>query len=228
MRPWQLIDSGAIPDGGRLQLHRRGEEYSILVVGEGELMSTRKHGSEEALAQLACQRLADKASARVLVGGLGMGFTLAAALQQLGPDAEVVVAELVPAVVAWNRQYLGHYAGKPLEDPRTTVHQGDVAQLLRQPGSGFDAIMLDVDNGPEGLTRRDNNWLYTAAGLTATRAALRPGGVLAVWSASPDRQFSERLSRCGFSTETHQVRAHGGGKRGARHTIWLAYTSHQC
>jgi spermidine synthase len=157
----------------------------------------------------------------VLVGGLGMGYTLAAALRHLGPDAELVVAELVPAVVRWNREFIGGYAGHPLQDSRVTVREGDIARILKRERESFDAILLDVDNGPEGLTHRANDWLYSDAGLSAAHDTLRPGGVLAVWSAGPDRGFSERLRRTGFEVAVHTVRAHAG-RRGARHTIWLA------
>ena len=192
-----------------------------MIVGGGELMNTRMHGSEDALAELACMCVAKRPHPRVLIGGLGMGFTLAAALQQLGSEAEVTVAELVPAVVEWNRGPLGAHAGYPLSDPRTQVRVGDVAALIKAGRSAYDAILLDVDNGPEGLTHSENDWLYSVAGLHAAFAALRPGGVLAVWSAGADRAFSERLRQIGFLVEERQVRAHARGK-GARHTIWLA------
>lgn len=225
MNPWNLIDSSEIPTGGgELRLYQRGGEYSIMIAGGGELMNTRMHGSEDALAELGCRHLLGQPRPRVLIGGLGMGFTLAAALRQLGADAEVVVAELVPAVVQWNRDYLGEFAGQPLADPRSTVSIGDVGAVIKQERSVFDAILLDVDNGPEGLTHRENDKLYAIKGLLATLAALRPGGVLAVWSAGPDHTFTERLRQIGFLVEEHQVRAHGGGK-GARHTIWLARRS---
>ncbi|MCW8917837.1 MAG: hypothetical protein OQL08_03375 [Gammaproteobacteria bacterium] len=222
MNPWNLIDSSEIPaGGGELRLYRRGAEYSIMIAGGGELMNSRIHGSEDALAELGCRHLATTPQPRVLIGGLGMGFTLAAALTQLRPEAEVVVAELVPAVVQWNRDHLGAFAGRPLDDSRSTVHLGDVAALIRKGRGAFDAILLDVDNGPEGLTQRENDKLYTTKGLLAAYAALRANGVLAVWSAGPDQRFSERLRQVGFGVEEHQVRAHHGGK-GARHTIWLA------
>lgn len=221
MIPWQLLDSAPIPgNGGQLQLLQRGSEFSITIAGGGVLMSSRAHASEDALAEFACARVAGRNRARVLIGGLGMGFTLAAALRHLGSGAEVLVAELVPAVVAWNRGALGEAAGHPLRDPRAAVREGDVAPLLKTEHGAYDAILLDVDNGPEGLTRRENNWLYTAAGLAACRAALRPAGVLAVWSAGPDRRFSERLRRVGFTVEQQRVRAHAG--KGERHTLWLA------
>lgn len=222
MKPWKQIDSTEIPaDGGELRLYQRGDEYSIMIVGGGELMSSRKHGSEDALAELGCQHLVNKKGARVLVGGLGMGFTLAAALQQLEPDAEIVVAELIPAVERWNRDYLGEFAGQPLADPRCTVSIGDVGVLMKNESSAFDAILLDVDNGPEGLTHSENNWLYSTDGLQAALASLRPGGVLAIWSAGPDHSFSKRLRQVGFKVKQHQVRAHSKSK-GAKHTIWIA------
>lgn len=221
MRPWQLIDTAEIPGEGReLRLLRRGDDFSIRIDGRGELMNSRLHGSEDALAELGCARLADRARPRVLIGGLGMGFTLAAALKRLGPDADVVVAELVPSVVDWNRGELGAVAGHPLEDPRVTVRTGDVGRLLRKEKAGFDAVLLDVDNGPEGLTHEDNDWLYSLAGLGAALEALRPRGVLGVWSSGPCRAFTDRLRQAGFDAEEVVVRAHRG--KGARHVIWLA------
>ncbi|SCZ62771.1 spermidine synthase [Thiohalomonas denitrificans] len=223
MTPWELLDTAPVTgDRGELRLYRRGEEYSILVSnGGGELMNSRLHGSEDALAERACSQVADRARPRVLVGGLGMGFTLAAALKQLPPGAEVTVAELVPAVVQWNRELLGGLAGHPLEDPRTIVHGGDVGVVLKREKSAFDAILLDVDNGPEGLTRRQNDWLYSFKGLEAAFDALRSAGVLAIWSAGPDGAFADRLRQVGFDVEETIARAHGP-KKGARHTIWLA------
>ncbi len=220
MIPWELLDSCVVPgDGGELHLYRRGEEYSIRA-GHYELMNSRVHGSEEALAELACQRLSHSPRPRVLIGGLGMGFTLAAALKTLGDDAEVVVAELVPAVVEWNREYLAHLAGSPLDDPRIAVHIGDVGQLIRSETNNFDVILLDVDNGPEGFTRKENDSLYSAEGLKAARLALRSNGVFGVWSISPDQPFSKRLKQSGLEVEERVVRARAG-KRGGRHTIWL-------
>ncbi len=223
MRPWKLIESSEIPEeGGELRLYQRGEEFSIMLAGGGgELMGSRKHGSEDALAELGCAHLAEGQAARVLIGGLGMGFTLAAALKRSGPQVEVTVAELIPVVVEWNRQHLGHFAGHPLDDPRCRVSVGDVGAILRREQGGFDAILLDVDNGPEGLTHHDNNWLYSLEGLQAAFTALRPGGVLAVWSAGPEQTFQQRLRRTGFRVEEHRVRAHDRGK-GAWHTIWIA------
>lgn len=223
MIPWEELGEAEIPGGkGRLRLSRRGEEFSIRIVGTpGELMNSRLHGSEDALAELPCARLRRRRGARVLVGGLGMGFTLAAALASLGEDAEVTVAELVPGVVEWNRGALGEVAGRPLDDPRTAVRVEDVGRVLRGQKRAWDAILLDVDNGPEGLTRRENDWLYSFKGLIAAYEALRPGGILAVWSAGPDRDFTDTLRQLGFEVEEHRVRAHKPGK-GARHTIWLA------
>ncbi len=221
MLPWKLLDRAPVPGGkGELMLYRRGEEFSIRVTGQGELMNSRAHGSEDMLAALACVRLAGRERPRLLIGGLGMGFTLAAALRDLGPDAEVVVAELVPAVVAWNRGVLAALAGNPLRDARVTVHETDVARLLRAERNAFDAIVLDVDNGPEGLTRDANDWLYGNAGLAAAFAALRADGILAVWSAGEDRDFTDRLRRTGFEVEEVRVRARVS--KGSRHTIWLA------
>lgn len=223
MTPWQLIDAAEIPgDGEHMRLYRRGNEFSIQLKS-GELMNSRLHGSEDALADHACGRVAARPGARILIGGLGMGFTLAAALRRLGADATVVVAELMPAVVVWNRGPLAELAGAPLLDPRVEVREADVAAVLKGSPAGYDAVLLDVDNGPEGLTRRENDRLYDLEGLETARAALRPGGVLAVWSAGPDAGFADRLRLVGFVVEELRVRARGDGKRGgARHTIWVA------
>jgi spermidine synthase len=207
-------------NGGELRLYRRGDEFSIKIVGRGELMNSRVHGSEDALAEHACARLVDGITPRLLIGGLGMGFTLAAALRQVGDQAQVVVAELVPAVVAWNRGPLGEAAGHPLEDPRASVREGDVARIIMAEQEEYDAILLDVDNGPEALTRKENDWLYGMSGLNAAYAALRPQGVLAVWSAGVDPDFVQRLQKVGFEVDEVRVRAHGS--KGARHIIWFA------
>lgn len=221
MTPWVLLERAAVPgDGGELRLYRRGEDFSIKLMGRGELMNSRVHGSETALAEQTCARLGHAPQPRLLVGGLGMGFTLAAALHCLGGQARVTVAELIPAVIAWNREPLGALAGHPLADPRVEVHEGDVARLLRRGQPEWDAILLDVDNGPEGLTRRENDWLYGMDGLNAAWAALRPQGILAVWSAGPDPDFTQRLRKTGFEVE--EVRVHAHGRRGARHLIWFA------
>ena len=220
MIPWEIVDTAPIPGkGGELQLARRGDEFSISIVGAGVLMGSRAHGSEDELARLTCRKIVGRPRARVLIGGLGMGFTLAASLQYLNADAEVVVAELVPAVVQWNKGALGEVAGNPLADQRTTVIEDDVAKILRTERQGYDAILLDVDNGPAGMTRKKNNWLYTIDGLTAAYIALRPMGLLAVWSAGPDRKFTQRLQKTGFRVS--QARVRESGNRGELHTIWL-------
>jgi spermidine synthase len=221
MLPRLLLGTASIPGTDRqLQLWQSGELFSIKIPGRGELMNSRVHGSEKALANLACEKLAGNEKPRLLIGGLGMGFTLAAALKATGPAAELVVAELVPEVVTWNRTLIGAPAGNPLEDTRCRVYVGDVADVIRQEAAGFDAILMDVDNGPEGLVRRENNWLYSPAGLATTRSALRPRGVLAMWSSSPDRAFSKRIRQAGFDVREHVVRPHRAGK-GPRHHIWI-------
>jgi spermidine synthase len=217
----RLIHTASIPgEDGELGLYRRGEDYFIKIVGGQDLMNTRAHASEDALGVVACKGLREKPEARVLIGGLGMGFTLSATLKTLGVDAEVVVAEIVPEVVEWNRGILGELAGRPLDDTRTQVQTVDVTVLLQTEPMGFDAIVLDVDNGPAGLTRASNQWLYSKAGLSVAFSALRPGGTLAVWSAGPDKAFTRRLRAVGFAAEQVTVRAHAG--KGARHVIWMA------
>jgi spermidine synthase len=217
-----LLAEARIPDTTKsLLLYHHKDKYSIVIPGRGELMNSRVNGSEQALAELACKRMGNPTRPRLLVGGLGMGFTQAAALAATGPDAEVVVAELVPEVVDWHREWIGEPAGHPLSDPRSKVFIGDVADLLRAEPDGFNAILLDVDNGPTAVIRRENDWLYSLEGLAVARAALRKDGVLAIWSAGPDVQFDRRLSRAGFKSELIIVRPHRAGK-GARHYIWLA------
>jgi spermidine synthase len=221
MIPWQLLDRATVPGGrAEISLHQRGDELSIRI-DRAELMNSRMHGSEEKLAELGCAPIRQRAHASVLVGGLGMGFTLAATLAQLGQDAEVVVAELIGAVISWNRSHLGHLAGDPLKDARVAVHEGDVGHLLRQGKARYDAVLLDVDNGPSGLTRDSNSQLYGTSGLGAAHAALRAGGVLAVWSAASDPAFTRRLGRAGFEVREHNVAARAGSK-GPRHTLWIA------
>jgi len=221
MLPRNLLGTASIPDTDmQLQLYQSGELFSIKIPGRGDLMNSRVHGSEKALADLACEKLRHNANPRLLIGGLGMGFTLAAALKTIGPAAEIIVAELVPEVVTWNQTLIGAPAGNPLDDPRSRIFIGDVADVIRQEPAGFDAILMDVDNGPEALVRRKNNWLYSTAGLKATRSALRPHGVLAVWSAGPDHPFSKRLRQAGFDVREHVVRPHRAGK-GPRHHIWI-------
>jgi len=220
MIPWVQLDSARTPDGVQeLRLKRRGSEFSIML-GSNELMNSRLSGSEEALAKLSCQRIAGRRQSRILIGGLGMGFTLRAALAELGSDAGIVVAELVPAVVAWARGPMAEVFGGCLDDPRVTVQEVDVGQLIRSEASGYDAILLDVDNGPEGIVHKSNDALYSLQGLGAARTALKPGGVLAVWSQGPDSGFTRRLKQAGFAVEEVNTRANG--KRGARHVIWIA------
>lgn len=221
MIPWKQLDRAGTPDQkSELTLYQRGAEYAIRVDGQ-ELMNSRMYGSEKRLAELCCAGIARRSKARVLIGGLGMGYTLFAALASLRPDAGVVVAELVPAVVQWNREVLGHLAGHPLEDPRVTVRVADVAKVIHSSPSAFDAIILDVDNGPNGLTQEDNAGLYTKAGLSAIRRALRPGGTAAVWSAAPDPGFTRKLKQSAFHVVEKKVRGRAPGK-GPVHTIWLA------
>lgn len=220
MIPWVFLDKAQVPDGGELRLMRRGTEFSIKL-GQNELMNSRLSGSEQALATLACRRIQSVERPRVLIGGLGMGFTLRAALAVLGPQAEVVVAELVPSVVAWARGPMAEIFGDSLTDPRVSVLETDVSALIRSERARFDAILLDVDNGPEGLTRESNNAIYNATGLGCARAALRPGGVLAVWSSGPDAKFTRRLKSSGFAVNEVPTRANGP-RGGARHMIWIA------
>lgn len=221
MLPWIELDCATMPDGGgTLRLKQRGTEFSIMS-GAIELMNSRLNGSEEALARLSCEAIAGRAKPRLLIGGLGMGFTLRAALAELGDDALVTVAELVPSVIAWARGPMAEIFGGCLEDPRMTLCEGDVGLVVRAHTSAYDAILLDVDNGPEGLTRKANDGLYSAGGLAAAWAALRPGGVLAVWSSAPSSQFTQRLKRAGFDVDQVNVRANGA-RGGARHVIWIA------
>jgi spermidine synthase len=216
--PWVHLDTSAIPgETASLRLMRRGDEFAI-VVDSIELMNSRRSGSERALASLACERLRRLPAPRVLIGGLGMGFTLRAALAELGPRAEVVVAELIPAVAAWARGPLAHIFAGSLDDPRVSLHETDVHHLIADGPGAYDAILLDVDNGPEGLVQSSNDRLYDVAGLGRARRALRPGGVLGVWSESPDRKFKARLQRGGFAVEEHKVRSAGSG---GRHVVWI-------
>jgi spermidine synthase len=219
--PWEEIERVKIPGHeGQLSLLKRGAEFSIRTA-DAELMNSRAHSSEDALAELACRRLKRNCGLRILIGGLGMGFTLAAALGQAAADTNITVSELIPAVVRWNRIHLGHLAGMPLDDPRVSIAEEDVAETISKMKSAWDAILLDVDNGPAGLTRKTNDRIYGRSGLKAARDALRPGGILAVWSSGADDAFTRRLKQCGFQTETVTARARRPGK-GARHTIWLA------
>lgn len=221
MRHWNKLGQAKIPGADQdLILFEGKDDFFIKLSGGYELMSTRKHASEDALGSLPCQRVKDHSNARILIGGLGMGFTLAAVLKSVGNNAQVTVAELIPEVVDWNRGPLGMRSGMPLNDRRTNIYIGDVAELLRNSHASFDVIALDVDNGPEGLTKRANDWLYSMPGILAAQAALSSGGVLAYWSAESDPTFRNRLFDCGFDVDEKKVFAHGN--KGAKHTIWLA------
>jgi spermidine synthase len=219
--PWTLLDTAQVPGGGgELRLRRRGAEFSIML-GLNELMNSRRSGSEEALATIACERIRARERPRILIGGLGMGFTLRAALAVLGAEAQIIVAELVPAVLAWARGPMAEVFGNSLTDPRASIREADVGHLIRSGRSPFDAILLDVDNGPEGLIREANDALYDLKGLKAIRRALRPGGVLAVWSSGPNPLFSKRLRAAGFDVNEVAVRA-TTKRSGSRHVIWFA------
>ncbi len=224
MARFTVLGTAPIPgQKGQLRLLQRNDEFTIKIAGvPGDLMNSRMHGSEDALATLACEHLVNSDNARVLIGGLGMGFTLAAALKTLKDNALVTVAELVPEVVEWNKGPLGSVAGYPVNDERTMVHVGDVGEVLRNNKASFDAIMLDVDNGPEGLTSKDNDWIYSDHGIKSAKAALRENGILAYWSASDDTAFSKKLQKIGLKVKAVTVRAHTAGK-GAKHVIWLAW-----
>jgi spermidine synthase len=219
MQPWETIDRARAPDGTELVLARRGGEWAVRAGGR-VLMSSRVHGSEEALAELALARLPPGARPRtVLLGGLGLGFTLRAALDRLPRDARVIVAELVGALAEWNRGPVAELAGRPLDDPRVRLQLGDVRGRIGEAKGAFDAILLDVDNGPSPLAHAANDRLYGHAGVRACRDALRAGGVLAVWSAGSDEAYRERLERAGFEAEARPVAARGGS--GVRHVIFL-------
>ena len=221
MRPWTLLGTANVPGGGAaLRLMQRGDEF-VIMAGTNPLMNNRMSGSEEDLATLSWARIAGRASAHILIGGLGMGFTLRAALAAMPADVRITVAEIVPAIVEWARGPLAPIFAGSLDDPRVAIEIADVVPVIGRAKARYDAILLDVDNGPEGLSRDGNDRLYSLAGLARARAALRPGGVLAVWSAHPDANFTARLAGAGFRAEEIATRARHGGK-GARHTIWLA------
>jgi spermidine synthase len=218
VKPWKTIGRAATAEGASLTLQERDGVFAIRVGGH-ELMSSARHGSEEALAQAAL-RGPLSARPKVLIGGLGMGYTLRAALDQLPPSARVEVAEISLAVIEWNRGPLAHLAAAPLADPRSWVRCEDVGAVIRAEQEGYQAIMLDVDNGPQALSRPDNQRLYGPAGLAAARRALCPGGVLAVWSASPAPRFEEAVREAGFGVRTEAVGARASGR--ARHVLVLA------
>jgi len=218
MKPWETLATAVAPDGSPMTLARRGDEY-VLRAGGHVLMSSKRHASEERLAKEACARLSSRTAARVLVGGLGFGFTARAALDAIGPAGEVIIAELVPAVVQWNRELLAPLAGRPLEDPRTELFEGDVTRLLSNPKRRYDVILLDVDNGPFGLAQANNQHLYAVTGLHVAAAALAPKGVLGVWSAGADPRFVAKMEDAGLRVETLAAHAHEGG--GSKHTLFL-------
>jgi spermidine synthase len=221
MIPWLQIDTARVPGADvELRLMRRGAEFSMML-GQNELMNSRLSGSEEALATLACRRMEAVKRPNLLIGGLGMGFTLRAALAVLGPDARITVAELVPAVIAWARGPMASIFAESLDDPRASILSADVIEVIQSHASAFDAILLDVDNGPEGLIRKANDALYDLTGLKAVRRALQRGGVLAVWSSGPHPLFSKRLRDAGLDVDEVAVRA-TTKRRGARHVIWFA------
>ena len=216
----ELIDTAQVPGGEELRLFRHDRDFMI-VLGNNELMSTRKSGSEIALAEQSCARIASVKQPHILIGGYGMGFTLRAALQVLGKDARITVAELVPEIIEWARGPMHDLEAGCLDDPRVTLELGDVADVIRENPGTYDAILLDVDNGPDGLVRYANNQLYSARGLRASKAALRPGGVLAIWSATKDNAFANKVRDNGFALDEISVRARSNGK-GAKHIIWFA------
>jgi len=221
MIPWSQIGSSRVPGADvELRLMRRGAEFSMML-GPNELMNSRLSGSEEALATLACRQIEAVKAPHLLIGGLGMGFTLRAALAVLGSEARVTVAELVPAVIAWAKGPMASIFGDSLGDPRARILRADVVEVIQSHASAFDAILLDVDNGPEGLIRKANDALYNLKGLRAIRRALRPGGVLAVWSSGPNPGFTKRLRDAGFAVNEVAVRA-TAKRSGARHVIWFA------
>lgn len=218
--PRELIDTAPVPGGQELKLYRRGGDYMI-VLDRNELMSSRMSGSEKALASLTLERLAQAKDAHLLIGGYGMGFTLRAALALLGPGGRVTLAELVPQILAWARGPMVELAAGCLDDPRVHLIEGDVAAVIAAGSASYDAILLDVDNGPDGLTAPANDRLYSASGLATAKGALRPGGILAIWSAAPDAAFTRRLRDAGFAVEEVVVKARDNGK-GPRHVIWFA------
>jgi spermidine synthase len=220
MIPRELIGEAEVPGGPPLRLFRRGSDFMI-VLERNELMSTRMHGSEVALGTMACDRLAGHKAPHLLIGGYGMGYTLRAVLGQLGPGAHVTLVELVPGIIDWARGPMAAVTAGCLDDPRVTLTMGDVGASMAHSNAQYDAILLDVDNGPEGLTRAANDGLYSPQGLANAKQALRPGGILAVWSAAPDTAFGRQLERGGFSVETVKVRARETGK-GTTHIIWFA------
>jgi len=219
VKRFERLGEARTPDGSLLELFRHDGSYLIRADGI-ELMSTRRHLSEDRLAVVACAPLRDVSGARVLIGGLGLGFTLRAALEQLGPDAEVVVAELMAEVIGWNAEPAYGISVEAMRDPRVRIVHDDVVNVLRANPGGFDAIMLDTDNGPEGMIMQENARLYTDRGIALTMAALRAPGRIAYWSVEDDRGFLRALRRAGLTVETEHVRAHGNAR--AMHTLYVA------
>jgi len=223
--PWKLLGTAKTSrNGTELRLYQRDTEFSIKADNQ-ELMNSQVHGSEDALAKFACGRFAHRPEVRVLIGGLGLGYTLRSALDELNQDAEVVVAEIVPDVVQWNRDFLGHLAGSPLEDRRVNVQVTDVAQIIESGKSNYNAIMLDIDNGPQAMTQEGNSWIYGFDGLESLFKALRPAGVLSIWSTDPDPAFTKRLLKTGFKVEQVKARARAGKKGGGHYFVWVATRS---
>ncbi|MET0361076.1 MAG: spermidine synthase [Sphingobium sp.] len=220
MQPRELIGTAPVPGGEELRLFRRGGDFMI-VLDRNELMNSRMSGSEEALATMVVERLRGRRRPHMLIGGYGMGFTLRAALRELDTDAAITVAELVPEIIEWASGPMAALTAGCLDDPRVHVAERDVALVIGDALESYDAILLDVDNGPDGLTRASNDRLYSHAGLALARKALRPGGILAIWSAAPDAAFARRLATAGFTVDEVAVRARSNGK-GPRHIIWFA------
>ncbi|MEJ7934340.1 spermidine synthase [Sphingobium sp. AN558] len=220
MTPRELIGTAQVPGGEELRLYRRGGDFMI-VLDRNELMSSRMSGSEKALAVMTLERLTGVRGPHLLIGGYGMGFTLRAALAMLDESASVTVAELVPEIIAWARGPMAELADGCLDDPRVHLVGQDVAYVIATAGASYDAILLDVDNGPDGLVRAANDRLYSAQGLGIALAALKPGGILAIWSAAPDEPFARRLRNAGFAVDEVAVKARDNGK-GPRHVIWFA------
>lgn len=223
MKPRELLATAQIPGGDELRLYKRDTDF-IIALGANELMSSRLSGSEEALALLTCDRLQNAEAPHLLIGGYGMGFTLRAALARLGPQARFTVVELIPEIIEWARGPMVELAANCLDDPRVELIMRDVSRAIAATERRFDAILLDVDNGPDGLVREENNHIYSLLGLQEAKRALKPGGVLAIWSAAQDERFARRLKHAGFQVEEVMVRAGRGGK-GARHIIWFARTA---
>ncbi len=219
MVPRELIATARVPGGAELMLYRRGGDHMICL-DRNELMSSRMAGSEEALAVMAAERLAGRKSPHILIGGYGMGFTLRAALKALGRDARVTVAELVPEIIDWARGPMVELMAGCLDDRRVDLVMGDVGEVIAAARGSYDAILLDVDNGPDGLSREGNDGLYSPRGLGVAKAALKPGGILAVWSAAPDKAFAKRMIGAGFAVDEVGVRARSNGK-GPMHVIWF-------